>query len=444
MDVRTPGSATLSPRTVARYAVAAGTLSACLVYPALVLPAYGRALATLLALLVLGAAARVVVSAAVALGRREPPERDGDLPTVSVLITAYNEAAVLPETIEACRNLDYPAEKLEILVCYETASVDETAEIAEAAAASHARVRAVERDEPPGGKAAVTNCALRHATGEILAVVDADQRFEPDAVRRAVAWFRSDDVWCVKGRCYGTNPRDSLVALHATVERHLAERTEFVARDVLGGFALFTGGQAFFRAAAFDELGPFDETVLLEDLDMTARIHASGKRLRVDPGVVTVEENPTTLVAWWSQRKRWARGGMQVARRHLARLPRNACVPLLARLDALATFGSLLALPLAVLSSPVVLIGRVDATLLPAEGALFGLVALAPVVVPYLVFGRDAVDGRGHDRREYLAPLTLWPYFAVQAAVVVAAFLDEFVFERPAVYVTSTRAESEE
>jgi len=56
----------------------------------------------------------------------------------------------------------------------------------------------------------------------------------------------------------------------------------------------------------------------------------------------------------------------------------------------------------------------------------------------YLLFALDARDGRTHAPVEYAAPLLLWPYFALQAAAVVVAFVEEFVLRRPSVYVTST------
>jgi len=180
-----------------------------------------------------------------------------------------------------------------------------------------------------------------------------------------------EDTWCVKGRCYGSNPTDSLLALHATVERHIAELADLFGREVLGGFTIFGGGQTFFRRELFDELGAFDEEILVEDIDMSARIHAAGKRLRVDPDVVTYEENPATLSAWWSQRTRWARGWMQVAVRYLPRLPFDSTLSRRARFDAAYTFVYALVPVITIVAAPMLLLDRTvltGGTFLPTTG----------------------------------------------------------------------------
>ena len=466
MEVRRSSAASL-PRSLLRYASAAVALSAVLVAPAFVSRTYRRAVGTVVLLSFLALALRGLFGAILAF--RAPPdppstERSSvgdwsrtddrsssadppptaDRPTVSVVVAAFDEAETLPATIEACRALDYPAERLEILLCYEAASTDDTARIAEEAA-TDSRFRAIERDEPPGGKAAIANFGLERATGDVVAFVDSGQRPATDTVRRAVAWFRSDeDAWCVKGRCVGTNAESSLLSLHATVERHLAERGEFFAREVLSGFTLFTGGFAVFRAAAFDALGPFDETVLLEDVEFASRIHAAGRRVRVDPGIVSEETNPETLEAWWNRRLRWARGGMQVARRYVRSVPTSGRVSTAVGIDATFTFGALLALPLVLLASPVLAVGYAAggvsaATLLPAERLLVGLLVVSATLSPLLVLVRSHLDGCSHSAREYAAALTLPAYFGLEAAVVVAAFLAEFVLGHPSVYVPSSR-----
>jgi cellulose synthase/poly-beta-1,6-N-acetylglucosamine synthase-like glycosyltransferase len=445
MKVKTADAAGVSLRKALIYGTTTALLVGALTLPALVSVAYERTLRTVLLVLLLGLVGRTYLSSLLAFARTEPPGgMPDDLPLVSVVIPAYNEEPVLADTIEAALALDYPHECLEIVVCYEADSTDRTGDIAERYGAEYDAVKAVERDEPGGGKAKATNYALQYATGDLIASIDADHEFAPDAVSRAVRWFESDDdIWCVKGRCYGRNPTDSLLALHATVERHIAELADLFGRQVFGGFTIFGGGQAFFRAEMFDELGMFDEDVLVEDIDMSARIHAHGKRLQVDPYILTFEENPATLSGWWSQRSRWARGWMQVAVRHLLPLSRNGTLNLRQRADAAYTFGYALLPVLLVLVAPLFVLDRFvldSSTWLPYDDYLWTAIGLGPVVCSYLIFARDWREGYSHHPAEYLAAFTLWFYFFFQSIVYVVAFLDEFVFDTESVYVTTSRS----
>jgi cellulose synthase/poly-beta-1,6-N-acetylglucosamine synthase-like glycosyltransferase len=447
MKVKTADAAGVSLRKALLYGLTATALVAALTLPALVSVAYERTLRTVLLVLLLGLVGRTYVGSLLAFARTDPPEAlPDDLPLVSIVIPAFNEEPVLADTIEAALDVDYPRDLLEIVVCYEAASTDRTGEIAERYGAEYAAVKAVERDEPGGGKAKATNYALGYATGDVIASIDADHQFDPAAVERAVRWFHADpEIWCVKGRCYGRNPTDSLLALHATVERHIAELADLFGRQVFGGFTIFGGGQAFFRAELFDELGPFDEEVLVEDIDMSARIHAHGKRLQVDPYTLTYEENPATLSGWWSQRSRWARGWMQVAVRHLIPLSRDRTLSLRERADAVYTFSYALLPVLLVLVAPLFVLDRLvldGGTYLPYDTYLWTAIGLGPVVCSSLIFARDYREGYSHHPAEYLAAITLWFYFFFQSFVYVAAFLDEFVFDRESVYVTTSRSGS--
>jgi cellulose synthase/poly-beta-1,6-N-acetylglucosamine synthase-like glycosyltransferase len=132
------------------------------------------------------------------LGRLWPrPLRRAPIwPTVTILIPAYNEASSIATTLENKLRLDYPQEKLQILVVSDGSS-DGTDEIVKSFAS-----RGVEllRQEPRRGKAAAINLAVGHARGDILVFSDANSSFAPDAVRFLVESFADPHVGYVTGR----------------------------------------------------------------------------------------------------------------------------------------------------------------------------------------------------------------------------------------------------
>jgi cellulose synthase/poly-beta-1,6-N-acetylglucosamine synthase-like glycosyltransferase len=458
MDVETVDEQTVSFRSVGLYGGLTLAIVAIGLLPALLSWSYIRALKTVILLVILVQLARLTISAFLSIPRSaEPPEFESEeRPMVSVIIPAYNEASVLPETIDACLDLDYPKDKLEVIICYEADCTDDTGPIAEQAAEEHDLFRAVERDEEGGGKAMAANYALDYVEGDIIASIDADHQFEADAVERAVRWFDAEpETWCVKGRCYGRNPTDSLVALYATVDRHIVEKVELFSRQVFGGFTLFGGGQAFFRRKVFDEVGKFDEEILVEDIDLSAKLHAEGKTIRMDPEVITHEEQPATVLSWWSQRKRWARGWMQVSVRHLGRILRSSGPSNMAKADATQTFSYNLLLPLLVVGMPLPLldlleqVGFFDTAVpltayVPYSRVLWTILGIFPVIAAAAMFYSDRRDGHSHHPREYVAALTIGAFLLVNSLVYIVAFIEEFVLRQDSVYVTTARADEDD
>src|SRR5438105_845427 len=122
---------------------------------------------------------------------------ESHLPSAAVVIAAYNEETVIERRIENLRALDYPADKLEIVVTSD-ASADRTDALAEAAG-----VRVIRN--PRGGKVAAQNNAVRQTESDIVAFSDANCTWAPDALRKLVRNFADPDVAYVCGRLNITN-----------------------------------------------------------------------------------------------------------------------------------------------------------------------------------------------------------------------------------------------
>jgi glycosyltransferase involved in cell wall biosynthesis len=137
--------------------------------------------------------------AAAAAARLCPrPVRQGDgLPSVTVIVAAWNEETVIKRRLENLLALDYPPDLVDIVVASD-ASSDRTDEIVEAVAAREPRVRLLR--SPRGGKVAAQNRAFRETNAEILAFSDANATWSPDALRQLVRNFADPDVAYVCGQ----------------------------------------------------------------------------------------------------------------------------------------------------------------------------------------------------------------------------------------------------
>jgi cellulose synthase/poly-beta-1,6-N-acetylglucosamine synthase-like glycosyltransferase len=131
-------------------------------------------------------------------GRLRPKfvKRAGFEPKVTVLITAYNEEKAIREKLENTLLIDYPAEKLEILVASD-GSTDKTDEIVREFAARGVKLF---RQEGRKGKTFTQNKAVEHATGEIILFSDATTAYVPNVLREMLPNFADDSVGCVAGK----------------------------------------------------------------------------------------------------------------------------------------------------------------------------------------------------------------------------------------------------
>lgn len=139
--------------------------------------------------------------------RPRPVDRAPIEPTVSIIITAYNEELGLEVKLENTLALDYPRELLEIIVASDC-STDGTEEIARRFAARGVRLH---RQPERLGKTAAQNAAVKIARGEILIFSDATSHYQPNVVRALVPNFADDSVGCVAGRLIYVDKSDSQV-----------------------------------------------------------------------------------------------------------------------------------------------------------------------------------------------------------------------------------------
>jgi hypothetical protein len=323
-----------------------------------------------LTLALLVAASNVVFLAAVAFklvaclvglaaGARTTPagiERDDRLlPRYTVLVPVYKEANVIGELMGNLGALDYPAEKLEILVLLESDDT-ETIEAARAARPPATVRLVIVPDAPPKTKPKACNVGLVLARGERLVIYDAEDRPHPQQLRKAVAAFEQagPETVCVQARLRYWNSSANLLTRMFSLEYGYWFGTMLPGLDRLGLPIPLGGTSNHFRVAELRGLLGWDPHNVTEDADLGLRAAVEGYRV----GVIdsdTDEEACAEVRPWIRQRTRWIKGYMQTALVH-SRSPRR----LVRQVGVVDAAGFLLLIggtPLTFLLAPVMWVG---------------------------------------------------------------------------------------
>src|SRR5205085_7911481 len=173
-----------------------------------------------------------VAASLAARWRGRPVRKGGALPSVTVIVAAHDEEDVIERRLENLLALDYPPERLEIVVASD-ASSDRTDELVEAVAAREPRVRLVRA--PRGGKVAAQNLAVREADGEVLAFSDANATWAAPALRKLVRNLADPEVAYVCGQL-------RLEAADGTNREGAYWRYELLLREAESALGSVTGG----------------------------------------------------------------------------------------------------------------------------------------------------------------------------------------------------------
>jgi cellulose synthase/poly-beta-1,6-N-acetylglucosamine synthase-like glycosyltransferase len=276
---------------------------------------------------------------------------DAELPVYTVLVPAFGEANVIGELIEHLGALDYPRDRLEVLLLLEEIDRPTIDAALQAGMPAFFRIVVVP-DGQPRTKPKACNVGLGFARGEFLVIFDAEDRPEPDQLRKAVAMFRAGgpELVCLQGRLNYHNWDENLLTRFFALEySHWFD----LMLEGLAGLRLplpLGGTSNHFRTQTLRDLGAWDPHNVTEDADLGLRAAAKGYRVKTLDST-TYEEACCRTVPWIKQRTRWIKGYMQTAlvhTRHPVRFVRAAGLHAAATL-LLLVVGT----PLAFLASPL-------------------------------------------------------------------------------------------
>ena len=278
-----------------------------------------------------------------------PTGMAGDLPWVTVVIPAANEASVIEQVVGDLRAQAYHAggePRFDVVVVDDDSS-DGTAELVRRVPAERPAVRVVRREA--GSAPRTKGAALAHAQafvrGEVVAVLDADARVEADFLERSMrAWARDTTAAALQVQRRELNQSVSWLA-GAQAEEQLMDLASQCGRWATDGTAELRGNGMFVRRAALERAGGWNPLALTEDLDLSTRLVAQGDHITLAPEASVGEEAVGSLGALWRQRLRWAEGSLRRLMEHGPPLVASS-LPIGRKVDFLAFVGEFVIPPL--------------------------------------------------------------------------------------------------
>jgi len=242
-----------------------------------------------------------------------------DLPVYTVLVPLYHEASVASGIIEALGRLNYPAERLDVKLLVEANDPETECACREAKLPPHFEVVIVPEGIPKT-KPRACNVGLASARGEYLVIYDAEDRPEPDQLKKALLAFRDapTDVVCLQCRLAYYNAGQNWLTRFFAVEYAAWFDLLLPGLNQLGVPIPLGGTSNHFRIDALRELGGWDPYNVTEDCDLGIRIARRGWRTLILDST-TWEEANSRLWNWMRQRSRWVKGYIQTHLTHTRR-----------------------------------------------------------------------------------------------------------------------------
>lgn len=236
---------------------------------------------------------------------------DADLPVYTVIVPMYREPESVAGMLTAMQAMEYPAEKLDIKLVLEA---DDSETLATAYALKPRYQFEIIRvpTGTPRTKPRACNYALQFARGEYVTIFDADDRPDPQQLKKAVYEFRtlSSSIVCLQARLNYYNAGDTLITRFFALEYQSLFHTMLHGLQRLSIPIPLGGTSNHIALARLRELGEWDPYNVTEDADLGVRLAAQGYHTAMLDSY-TMEEAPGKLGPWLRQRSRWIKGYMQ-------------------------------------------------------------------------------------------------------------------------------------
>lgn len=239
-----------------------------------------------------------------------------DPPMVSIMVPAHNEGRVIARTVLSLLELDYPHDRLEIIVINDNSSDDSAQLLDEIKRKNPERnLVIINTDNITGGKGKsnALNIGFSQCHGEYIVIYDADNTPDKNAVRLLTSEIVSDpSLGAVIGKFRTRNKDVNLLTRFINIETLAFQWMAQAGRWKLLGLCTIPGTNFIIRRSILENMGGWDTKAIAEDTEISFRIYRMGFRIKFLPLAVTWEQEPQTLKVWFKQRTRWVKGNIYV------------------------------------------------------------------------------------------------------------------------------------
>lgn len=241
----------------------------------------------------------------------EPLLPDAECPSYTVLVALHKEAAVLPYLIQSLSAMDYPRDRLQVLLLLEEDDLETRQAAASLLLPQGFEVVVVPQEEPgPRCKPRALEFARKRGLkGELMVIYDAEDRPEPDQMRKAATVFAhsGQELVCLQAELRWYNAEQSLMTRMAAGAYASTFALLLPGLSRTNAIVPLGGTSCHIRTSALSPVGGWDPYNVTEDLDLGIKFRRAGLRVAMLPSV-TWEEAPTTARATIKQHSRWIKG----------------------------------------------------------------------------------------------------------------------------------------
>ena len=293
------------------------------------------------------------------------PTIDLGTPSVTIQLPIYNEKYVAKRLVDAVCNLDYPKDKMTIMVLDD--SDDDTVELLENTVNDYKKkgfeIKHVRRGTRKGYKAGALKYAMQTTHTELVAIFDAD--FIPPTwfLKRAIPHFSKSNIGLVQCRWGHVNENYSAITRAQALSLDFHFLIEQKAKSNSHLFMNFNGTAGIWKCDCIEDAGGWHTATLVEDLDLSYRAQMKGWKCVFLPDIVVDAELPVQMNAAKRQQFRWAKGSIQCAIKLLSDIALKRKVAVEAKFQAFIQLTRHIVYPLMLiqfLALPILLSSQVN------------------------------------------------------------------------------------